>query len=523
MKTTRTESRLGRFSYLLKGGAKPRRNHALMIALVFVALLAFTGVVSADPYYKGELLATNSSISGSIYGDVWFQGSDTWTTPDNIITDSATATFTGIPATGSNVSWARLYVVVYQGNMTANYYGNETITFGGTTLANAQPLHLAYDRTVGATHANPVPAGGYFVDLNRVTSDYVNVFDVTSLINSPTITANIQTWNESNSDFQAGFGRFDGRTKAAVLAIGYKDGRSCPTYYWVNEGHDTVTYNWTNPQYISNTTFGTSTIPTSWTAAKLTEISLATANGTYTFDPVSTSQAFTTLTNPIASFTPPTNHYYGYNTWDVTSRGSAGVDSLFTYNRTGNYYKIPLAILTVRAPTLYDFSGNYSGVVGSTLFAYQGNVSANPPTSVIVPSTIFSSSDYSRIALYDNLRSSQTEHVDYAAHRFNFTINEAAGDVTNLTATWIGRGNGGVPYNGAKLYIWNWATSSYEFLQSSSSTSDETLSGSETTSLSNYINSDKKVILLVVQNRQAGGGTSSRLDSNYVRLVVVDP
>ncbi|AGB01889.1 hypothetical protein [Methanoregula formicica] len=46
MEAKRTESRLGRFSYLLKGRARPRRSLALMMALVIVAVMA--GVVSAD-------------------------------------------------------------------------------------------------------------------------------------------------------------------------------------------------------------------------------------------------------------------------------------------------------------------------------------------------------------------------------------------------------------------------------------------------------------------------------------------
>jgi hypothetical protein len=48
MEMKRTESRLGRFACLLKGGAKPRRSFALMMALVLVGMLSLAGVVSAD-------------------------------------------------------------------------------------------------------------------------------------------------------------------------------------------------------------------------------------------------------------------------------------------------------------------------------------------------------------------------------------------------------------------------------------------------------------------------------------------
>ncbi|MEN6395332.1 MAG: DUF3344 domain-containing protein [Methanoregula sp.] len=521
MKTTRTESRLGRFSYLLKGRAKPRRSYALMIALVFVALLSLAGVVSADPYYKGELLATNTGISGTIYGDVWFQGADTWATSDNPVNDSASVTFTNIPATGNNVEWARLYVVVYMGNMTANYYGNETITFGGTTLATAQPLHLAYDRTVGANITNP---GGNFVELNRVTSDYVNVFDVTSLITSTSITANIQTWNESNSDFQAGFGRFDGRIKTATLVIGYKDGRTTPTKYWVNEGHDTVTYNWTNPQYVSNTTFDTSTIPKLWTNANMTAIYLATADGAYTFDPVSTTT--TTLTNPIAHFTPPANHYYGFNTWNVTSRGSAGVNSIFTYNRTGNYYKIPLAILTMNDPTrIYDFSGNYAGKPGTNEWAYGNEIDNSDPNSATVfPYTtdITTASGIKYLADGDVTLIQAPNMNRYAAKSLNYTINEPKDNIVNMSLTLnvSGQRSGA---QGFKVWVWNQRTSIWDGMYTSPSDVNYHYITIDLVPASDYVDSNGNVKVLIIQNGRKTSLVPSRIYNDYDRLTVTDP
>jgi len=58
METKQTESRLGRFSYLLKGRAKPRRNHSAIAILskpgIFIVRIAAQGVVLYGPRGGGQ-------------------------------------------------------------------------------------------------------------------------------------------------------------------------------------------------------------------------------------------------------------------------------------------------------------------------------------------------------------------------------------------------------------------------------------------------------------------------------------
>jgi len=129
-----------------------------------------------------------------------------------------------------------------------------------------------------------------------------------------------------------------------------------------------------------------------------------------------------------------------------------------------------------------------------------------------VPTTEITS--YSNIATDNDVYESTTESVGYAAHRFEFTINQSASDVANFTATWVGKGSG-TRSNGEKLFIWD--STAYEELDNITRDVKTTLSGTKTTGLSNYIDDNGKVILLVVQNKNGG----STIETDYVKLEVV--
>lgn len=346
MEIRRNESRLGRFAYLLNGGAKPRRNHALMFALVLVAFLSFAGVVSADDYYKG--MAPITKDQGTVTGgSVDVQYSDTWDRSTNYkATDEAWANFTlQAPATGKTLKFARLYVVVYSGSMTANYIGNETIKLYNdgtytTTLADHQTLDVAYDRTQGIAWSFNVPAP--FTNLSRVTSDYVSVFNVTDYITSPDIAVNVMTMNTTR--------QFDGRIKEVKIVYGWDDSSSdVETKYWINEGQDPITkYTGT---YTDNKTWfnGTGSPAPSDYVAKLwvNYLDNYPSNGTYTWNgnDISTGSMYPPTT------TATTGAYSGMNFWtwesdypDLSSDGN----NVLTYSNTSAWYKIPLVVFTIQ-------------------------------------------------------------------------------------------------------------------------------------------------------------------------------
>nr|WP_319376595.1 DUF3344 domain-containing protein [uncultured Methanoregula sp.] len=324
MQTTRNESRPGRFSGLLKGGARPRRSFALMMALVLVGMLSLAGVVSADNYWKGA--APTQAITGAVTGDVDAKFVNTWKTDNPIDNDNTTATFSGL--TTSNVQFARLYIVPYTGNMTESWDGTLSVTLtpsGGTpvVLANKQPLDLVYDRTSGIVSNSSVSAP--LVKLNRVTSDYVAVFDVKDYITASTVTLDISTTNVS--------GRFDGRIKEAKLVYGWNQTGGSQTKYWINEGQDPSTKD--DPSYVGVTSFNG--IPTDGiTSATIYTDDIASANGVYTWNTASVTPS------PIGS-----NSYARLNQFTPLEIYE---DNDFSYDRAGtnSWYKLAVAILKVR-------------------------------------------------------------------------------------------------------------------------------------------------------------------------------
>jgi len=352
MKKTSNESRLGRFSYLLKGGAKPRRNHALMIALVLVALLSFAGVVSADDYYKGMAPITmkSSAVSGTVNGDVDVLYADTWNRSTSLIaTDTAWANFTLVaPSTLKSIKFARLYVVVYSGSMTSNYLGNETIKLytdgtNPTTLANYQPLDIDYTPSGGIKWNFSVPSP--FTNLSRVTSDYLSVFDVTNSITSQNINVSVMTMNTTR--------QFDGRIKEVKLVYGweYKNQEVIPTNYWINEGQDPITkYTGTNGGYIGNKTWFNGTgSPLSYTAKLwVNYLDNYPSNGIYWWNglDISTGSDYEPTT------TSSSGAYSGMNNWTWTNSAGPGIsadgNNVLEYSNSSAWYKIPLTVFTLR-------------------------------------------------------------------------------------------------------------------------------------------------------------------------------
>ena len=326
------ESRLGRFSYLLKGGARPRRNYALMIALVCMVLLSFAGIVSADDSWKGTPPVTklNGTVTGGV--NVTLSVSDTWKSDNPIDNDNTTATFSYLPT--SDVQFGRLYIVPYTGNMTENWKGNLTVTltrsgYSDVVLLNAYPLDLDYDRTAGTT-CNPSVSVPPFTStangLCRVTSDYLAILNVTPYMTSSSMKLYINTTNES--------GRFDGRIKEAKLVYGWNQAGGSNIKYWINEGQDPITQN--IGTYTGNQT-SFYDVPTSGTGTLWVDyLASSTGKGKYWW-------------NDVELGTPTINKqgtYAGLSKWVNLDLDDSGSDVL-AYTKTNNWYKIIVAVLTV--------------------------------------------------------------------------------------------------------------------------------------------------------------------------------
>jgi len=168
--------------------------------------------------------------------------------------------------------------------------------------------------------------------------------------------------------------------------------------------------------------------------------------------------------------------------------------------------------LKIYPPHRYDFN-----TTGDTVeYAYEGGVTGVPGTST-VPGTAFSSTG--EIAADDSVlyQTSIEDGGEYAAQRFVFNVTESAARIEKLAVTWVGTGTNAGGTDGADLYIWN--GSSYELLQGSTSSSEVTLTGEKTSSISNYV-VNGNVTVLAKQKSASDEIDASSLATDYVKLVV---
>jgi len=271
-----------------------------------------------SPSYNGGIPLTIAQ-NGTVSGGLWYDSYPGFST-------SAQKTFTLPDYT--KIKWARLYVTVYDGHMENNYRGNVSIDIdaNGDSKYETQKTEN-FDTTYlfpGTGGIGPVWLSDH---MNRVTSDYLMWYDLTDLINGQKVNVQATTTKVDSS--------FDGRVKAMTLVVAYDDGDSDQVYYWVNQGHDTV--NPLDDTYTGSTAFGTSSLEKGWSSANLTAIFLASVDGTYSFQG-------TKMASGVKS-----GSYYGSNTWDISSLLTAGQDSKLDYNKQeSNYYKVPLALMSVR-------------------------------------------------------------------------------------------------------------------------------------------------------------------------------
>ncbi|GAB6285760.1 MAG: hypothetical protein STSR0009_19610 [Methanoregula sp.] len=279
----------------------------------------------ANNYYGSIPLETVQS--GTVSGGLWSDSYPGFAT-------SASKSFT-LPGY-TDITWARLYIVVYDGHMENNYEGNVSIGIdangdGTHELQKAESFNTTYSFPGNKT----APGTGrvWLNDhLNRVTSDYLMWYDLTDAITSQTVNVQASTAKVNP--------RFDGRIKTMTLVVAYDDGDADQVRYWVNQGHDTANAKDVSDYgYTGATMYATSALPPGWTSANLTSVYLASIDGTYTFRGSS-----------LASGTP-SGSYFGSDRWDVTGLLSSGENSTLTYVNTGSsYYKIPLALMSVRYP-----------------------------------------------------------------------------------------------------------------------------------------------------------------------------
>ena len=340
----------------------------LVLSLTLALLPMFA---SADDYVGGIPLTTVQT--GTVTGDVWYD----ITPAPNWGSQNVTKTFT-IPAAAvaqpGRIQWARLYISAYCAHMqndnaftvTNKWDGNGDGIYDQTWAETGHaPFHYLVAQDDGIVGNNNTAFGGGANDPyqiindheNRVTSDYLMYYNVTSLIQGQTINVNVDTTGSS-----------DGRIKVISLVVAYDDPASTTqTTYWVNQGHDVCSYyteDNSNYAAVGSTTFATTGL-TGVTSATLAIDYMASNNGNYGFPTAENNFEYTggtppvggTFTNAALDRTPDVQGAYsGVDSWDVTSRITGSNDVTFAYSRyfpgtgTAAFYKIPLAILVAKKP-----------------------------------------------------------------------------------------------------------------------------------------------------------------------------
>jgi outer membrane protein assembly factor BamB len=165
----------------------------------------------------------------------------------------------------------------------------------------------------------------------------------------------------------------------------------------------------------------------------------------------------------------------------------------------------------------YDFRTG----AGTDKWAFRNETSAT--LSVSEPNIEFTTAQYYKINRSDNTRQEDqtSQNGYYAAHRFNISILEDTSVIRKINVTWEGIGDHQTSTDGAKLYIYNFTSTAYEQLASTTESTEQTLTGEKTSSISSYINSGNVTVLVnqtSAQTEELGEKKYSRIWTDYVKL-----
>lgn len=337
------------------------RLQAGYLSVLILLVLFFSAIpASADEYVGGIPLRTveHGVVSGGLYYDAVY----------GLSGNAVEKTFV-LPAY-TEISWARLYVVVYCGHMQNNFQADLDVRFDGD--GNGM-----YDRSwrehLNVEYSFPGEGGGGPVIVgpngNRVTSDYLFWYDVSDIIRGSSVKAGVTTTRPSGYT-----GTFDGRIKLVALVVAYDDGSTDQVYYWINQGHDTSTHR--DEQYVGQTYFDLPDIDEYPVSAALSVIHLSSMDGRYWIN----GQRFEGRSITQGS-------YSGSNRWDVLDLVDGRWVCTLEYQKLPDhtFYKIPLAFLEIAYPQEVPRTGEIiveSAPSGAWVYLDGVNTTHRTPTTL---------------------------------------------------------------------------------------------------------------------------------------------
>jgi PKD repeat protein len=356
--------------------------------------------------------------SGTVSGDLFIDSRSPWADT------AATYSYT-LPASGSNIVWARVFVNDYSGSGTNNFPLGIRTELDADGDGTFEALLGEESGDIQSETNGESPDGQPYTypvndHMKKVYSDYEVWYDVTSMLTSTTPQIRV-----TSLDIGAPVGPdsgYDGRIKAVTLVVAYNDGDSDQVRYIVNHGNDWMTGS-------SSTGFDATTFPSGWSSAEIRGVAFSSIDAS----PYTLNSA--TLTKNLLG----TNGYYQYNSFDVTSGLLAGSSNTFGFTNTGPSFKICLATLTadypgVVAPVAAFEADDTTPVTGQTV--QFTDASTNTPTGWAWTIEGTAGTDYTYVD--GTSAASQNPHVQFlVAGTYDVTLvatNAAGSDDETKTA-----------------------------------------------------------------------------------------
>lgn len=552
-------------------------------ALIMASMFAFSAPASASYTYDGY--EVKNMINGTIQGDIFAGYGDRHGLADGRIDGNRNGPYRtnySVP-NGNGVKWARLFVGVWGGravncgwlNTTLNasgtlhYLGNVTIG-NCSTLATADDDNPTYNQTVPSIYGTG--NGNWMVAYNVTNNVSLNAWNnVTAttytcpptdldgriygitlvVVYENTSLAKVQYWiNEGNvnlnyiTPLNNTVTRFNGtayNSTVANLTVVYYTGTANENdYLFLNAPNDTST----SPGNVSQSNIGWDNGSTYWRYQmdnkNIADERVDSCSGSgcccddnsinsyaFDFNCFSKTNDSNYMVRDIIN-TSAANSNYAIFWRGRDDNGNGIIDSTWAASGVeGEAYLHPIvAVLKLTNIThVYDFSTG----AGVNKWAFRYQVDAKPPNTNGVPNTEFTPTQYGYIKTDNEVYQSDQTGTNgyYAAHRFNFSIDETNPEKINVT--WIGKGwhDSGGTANGAYLYIYNFSATSapyYDELDNNSGVgTDATLTGENASAASNYVNGGNVTVLVVQKTEQLTPELdtyASHIETDYVKLVV---
>ena len=170
-------------------------------------------------------------------------------------------------------------------------------------------------------------------------------------------------------------------------------------------------------------------------------------------------------------------------------------------------------------PATTTYYPNSTNCVG-----WDGEDATRPPVAAYDVEAALSSGEL------DTITADDANSVMYAApqgsrhypfHRIRFKVAETPANITNITPTFKGYGvDAWSAVNGYNLYIWNDNTSLWEAVDSHTTSTKDTVTGSVTVSCANYVITGGYIDIVVVGPAETGDMVTARCWTYYGQLAV---